>query len=47
MVEGRTYAAFLVRSPLHLARLSWLDASSRVMASTTGLPRYGFVQFQP
>ena len=47
VVEGRTYAAFLVRSPLHLARLTWLDASGRVMASTTGLPRYGFVQFQP
>jgi RNA polymerase sigma-70 factor (sigma-E family) len=28
-------------------RLSWLDAGGRVMASTTALPQFGFVQFQP
>jgi hypothetical protein len=47
VVDGRTYAAFVVPSPLHLSRLTWLDASGRVMASTTALPRYGYVQFQP
>jgi hypothetical protein len=47
VVDGRTYAAFIVPSPLHLSRLTWLDASGRVMASTTALPRYGYVQFQP
>ncbi len=47
VVDGRTYAAFLVRSPLQLSRLTWLDASGRVIASTAALPRYGFVQFQP
>ena len=46
-MDGRTYAAFLVRSPLQLSRLTWLDASGRVIASTAALPRYGFVQFQP
>ena len=34
-------------SALHLSRLTWLDARSRVITSTTALPRYGYVQFQP
>ena len=33
--------------PLQLSRLTWLDASGRVIASTAALPRDGFVQFQP
>ena len=47
VVAGRMYAAFIVPSPLRLSRLSWLDAGGRVMASTTALPQFGFVQFQP
>ena len=47
VVAGRKYAAFIVPSPLHLSRLSWLDTRGRVMASTTALPQFGFVQFQP
>lgn len=47
VVAGRTYAAFIVPSPLHLSRLSWLDARGRVMASTTAVPQYGYTQFQP
>jgi hypothetical protein len=47
VLDGRTYAAFIVPSPLRLSRLSWLDAAGRVMASTTALPRKGYVQFQP
>ena len=47
MVDGRRYAAFVVRDPLRLSRLTWLDARGRVIASTTALPRFGYVQFQP
>lgn len=47
MVAGRNYAAFVVPDPLRLSRLTWLNAAGQVIASTTGLPRYGFVQFQP
>ena len=47
VVDGRTYAAFLVPSPLHLTGLTWLGASDRVIASTAAVPEYGFVQFQP
>jgi hypothetical protein len=47
MVDGRRYAAFVVRDPFRLSRLTWLDARGQVMASTTALPRYGYVQFQP
>jgi hypothetical protein len=47
VVDGRKYAAFVVRNPLRLSRLTWLDAAGRVIASTTVLPRYGSVQFQP
>jgi hypothetical protein len=47
MVDGRKYVAFVVPSPLTLRRLVWLDAAGRVIASTAGLPRYGYVQVQP
>jgi hypothetical protein len=47
VVDGRNYAAFVVRAPLRLSRLTWLDAAGRVIASTTTLPWYGYVQFQP
>ncbi len=47
VVDGRKYVAFIVPDPLQLARLTWLDAAGRVIASTTALPRYGYVQFQP
>jgi hypothetical protein len=47
VVDGRKYAVFAVSNPLRLSRLTWLDAQSRVIATTTGLPRYGFLQFQP
>jgi hypothetical protein len=47
VVDGRRYAAFVVRDPLRLSRLTWLDARGRVIASTTALPRFGYVQFQP
>jgi hypothetical protein len=47
VVDGRTYAALAVPSPLRLSRLTWLDARGQVIATTTALPRYGFVQFQP
>jgi hypothetical protein len=47
VVDGRTYAVFVVPDPLLLSRLTWLNAAGGVIASTTALPRYGFVQFQP
>ncbi len=47
VVDGRRYAAFIVPNPLRLSRLTWLSAAGRVIASTTALPRYGYVQFQP
>jgi hypothetical protein len=47
VVDGRKYVAFIVPSPLRLSRLTWLDAAGRDIASTTALPRYGYVQFQP
>jgi hypothetical protein len=47
VVDGRRYAVFVVRDPLRLSRLTWLDARGRIIASTTALPRYGYVQFQP
>lgn len=47
VVDGRTYAVFVVANPLRLSRLTWLNAAGRVIASTSALPRYGFVQFQP
>ena len=47
VVDGRKYAAFIVPDPLRLAKLTWLGAHGRVIASTTALPRYGYTQFQP
>jgi hypothetical protein len=47
VVDGRRYAAFVVRDPLRLSRLTWIDARGRAMASTTALPQFGYVQFQP
>ena len=47
IVAGRKYVAFIVPNPLQLARLTWLDAAGRVIASTTALPQFGYVQFQP
>ena len=47
VVDGRKYAAFIVPSSLRLSRLIWLDARGRIIASTTALPPYGYVQFQP
>jgi hypothetical protein len=47
MVDGRNYAVFVVPDPLWLSRLTWLNAAGQAFASTTALPRYGYVQFQP
>jgi hypothetical protein len=47
VIDGRKYVAFVVPSPLTLSRLVWLDAGSRVIASTAAAPLYGYVQFQP
>ncbi len=47
VVAGRKYAAFIVPSPLRLAKLTWFDARGRAIASTTALPQYGYTQFQP
>ena len=47
MIDGRTYAAFIVANPLSLTKLTWFDQQGQAIASTTALPRYGYVQFQP
>jgi hypothetical protein len=47
LVDGRAYAAFIVPDPLTLTKLTWFDANGQAIASTTALPRYGYVQFQP
>ncbi|HEY6312129.1 MAG TPA: hypothetical protein VIY52_15180 [Streptosporangiaceae bacterium] len=47
VVAGRKYAAFAVGSSLRLTRLTWRNAAGRVFASTTRLPLYGYLQFQP
>ena len=47
VVDGRVYAVLVVRAPVRLSRLTWLNAAGRVIASTTALPQYGYVQFQP
>lgn len=47
VIAGRAYAAFAVDASLRLTRLTWLNASGQAFASTTDLPRYGYVQFQP
>jgi hypothetical protein len=46
-VDGRKYAAFAVPASLRLSSLAWLDAAGGVIASTTELPSYGYVQFRP
>ncbi len=47
IVDGRTYAAFIVPNPFTLTKLTWFDAYGRAIASTKAVPRYGYVQFQP
>jgi hypothetical protein len=47
VVAGRKYAAFIVPNPFRLVELTWFDAQGRIIASTTTIPRYGYVQFQP
>jgi hypothetical protein len=47
VVAGRKYAAFVVPNPFWLAKLTWFDARGQAIASTTALPRYGYIQFQP
>jgi hypothetical protein len=47
VVDGRKYAAFVVPNPAGLSRLTWFDAAGKVTASTTALPKAGYVQFQP
>jgi hypothetical protein len=47
VVDGRTYAAFVVPYPLRLATLTWFDARGRAIADTTALPQFGYVQFGP
>ena len=47
VIAERMYAAFIVPDPLRLVKLTWFDAGGRAFASTTAVPRYGYVQFQP
>jgi hypothetical protein len=47
VVNGRKYAAFIVPGQLRLAKLTWIDARGRVIATATALPQYGYVQFRP
>ena len=47
VVDGRKYATFIVPRPLRLAKLTWVDERGRTIASTTAVPPYGYVQFQP
>jgi hypothetical protein len=47
VVAGRKYAAFAVGTSLRLTRLTWRNAAGHVFASTTRLPLYGYLQFQP
>jgi hypothetical protein len=47
VVDGRKYAAFIVPDLLRLTKLTWLDARGLPIASTTALPLYGYLQFQP
>jgi hypothetical protein len=47
VVDGRTYAAFVIGTSVRLERLTWLDATGKAFASTTSLPRSGYAQFQP
>jgi len=47
VLAGRKYVAFIVGDSVRLTRLAWLNAVGQTMASITGLPRYGYTQFQP
>jgi hypothetical protein len=47
VVDGRRYAAFAVAAAVRPKRVTWLDDTGQAFASTTALPRYGYVQFQP
>ena len=47
VVDGRRYAAFVIGTSLRLERLTWLDATGKAFASTTSLPRSGYMQFLP
>jgi len=47
VVAGRKYVAFIVRDSLRLTRIAWLNAAGQTTASSTGLPRYRYTQFQP
>src|SRR5579864_2214274 len=47
VVAGRTYAAIAFSSSLRLTRLTWRNAAGQAFATTTRLPRYSYVQFQP
>ena len=47
VVAGREYAAFIVPSPLQLAKLTWYTGPGQAAATITAPPRYGYVQFQP
>lgn len=47
IVAGRKYAAFTVGGSARVARLAWLGGNGEVLASTTAIPRDGYLQFQP
>ncbi len=47
IVAGRKYAAFTVGDPARVTRLAWLGGNGEVLASTTAIPRDGYLQFQP
>jgi len=47
IVAGRKYAAFTVGGSARVTRLAWLGGNGEVLASTTAIPRNGYVQFQP
>ena len=50
VVGGRRYAAFAIAASLRLDRLTWLNTTGQVIASTTALPGpgyTGYTQFRP
>jgi uncharacterized protein YigE (DUF2233 family) len=47
VVAGRKYAAIAVNASLRLTRLTWRNAAGQAFATTTRLPPYSYVQFQP
>src|SRR5580704_1395100 len=47
VVAGRQYAAIAFSSSLRLTRLTWRNAAGKAFATTTRLPLYSYVQFQP